>query len=514
MLAKIWNILSNAGVDSNLNRSASRYIILTNRFAFIAGLIALIVLVMYFIVGSLGWTIPRFILLISSLVYFSVLLLNVARKYNLAKWIICWLPAILILSISLSDKFLYPENTTIKDFFSYRFFLMATSIIPLMIFGTKKPKTLFFNLLPSFLGTVLFEYIHQLFGMGFHHFGYDDTSFYLLDIMIALAYFGLVGFLLNQIIISERFEAKMDEQQNILEEKNKELLHMNTFINEQNYEMNAQSDNLKESHHALIKASKIIEKQKQLLENQNKNLEKQVEEKTRDLSRVNEELVINNNEMRQFSHTLSHNLKSPVATFQGLLNLIEQKDLNVANKELLKYLNESVSKMQEVFSDMNEMLELRNTLYLSTEAVDLQKEIDEIHNRFYAEIRDNKISFNYDFNGHKVIKTNGKRLNGILYQLISNSIKFRSESRKPEISIMLHKKEECYCLKVRDNGIGIDLAKYGNKLFYPYQRFNMHIYGKGLGLYLVKLQAESLGGNVNIHSEPDRYTEVEVQLRA
>ena len=201
----------------------------------------------------------------------------------------------------------------------------------------------------------------------------------------------------------------MDEQQNILEERNKELLHMNTFINEQNYEMNAQSDNLKESHHALIKASKIIEKQKQLLENQNKNLEKQVEQKTRDLSRVNEELVINNNEMRQFSHTLSHNLKSPVATFQGLLNLIEQKDLNVANKELLKYLNESVSKMQEVFSDMNEMLELRNTLYLSTEAVDLQKEIDEIHNRFYAEIRDNKISFNNDFNAHNVIKKNGKR---------------------------------------------------------------------------------------------------------
>jgi signal transduction histidine kinase len=66
---------------------------------------------------------------------------------------------------------------------------------------------------------------------------------------------------------------------------------------------------------------------------------------------------------------------------------------------------------------------------------------------------------------------------------------------------------------VRDNGLGIDMKKYAAKLFFPYQQFHNQSSGKGLGLYLVKLQAESLGGNVNLSSEPDNFTEVEVKLK-
>lgn len=514
MLAKLWNIISNAGIDSKLDQSSARYIILTNRFAFITGLISLAVLSLFFLeFTSRGWTTLRISLLIISLIFFSILGINRAGHFQLSRWLICWLPAIIVITLSIVEKTLGRNSIIVQDFFSYRFFLMSTVIIPLMVFGAKRPIILVINLLPSFLGTVFFDYFHRPFGLGFNQLGFNDPNFYILDIMIAFAYLGLVGFLLNQILISENFELKMNEQQDALKEKNKELQHMNTFINEQNYEMNTQADKLTESRDALIEASKIIEKQKQLLVDQNKNLEKQVNQKTRDLSKVNEELIIINSELRQFSHTLSHNLKSPVATFQGLLNLIDRTNLNSNNLELLQYLHDSVGKMQEVFSDMNEMLELRNTLYLSTELVDMQKEIDEIYNLFYAEMQLNNISFSYDFDGNKFLKTNERRLNGILYHLISNAIKFRSDSRVPKISISIKKTEHYYSLIIRDNGIGIDLEKYGNKLFYPYQRF--HTYnkcGKGLGLYLVKLQTESLGGKVMVRSEPDQYTEVEVQL--
>ena len=515
MLAKFWNKISHAGVDNRLDQSSSRYVILTNRFAFISGLIVLSVFLLYIWgYGSLGGIITHVLLLAGSLFFFSIIILNHYGHSRFAKWMICWLSVVFVMVVSISDKILYPEIISIQDFFSYRFFLFALAIIPMLIFGTRKPFILIINLLPSFIAVVFFDYIHRPFGVNFNQFGYNDPFFYALDIIIALSYLSVVGFILNQIHATEKFESILYEQQNILEEKNKELHHMNSFINEQNHEMNAQSDNLKESHDALVEASLIIEKQKQLLINQNQNLEKQVQEKTKDLSRVTEELIINNNEMRQFSHTLSHNLKSPVATVQGLINLLDHNDLNESNTELMKYLNESVNKMHDVFSDMNEMLELRNTLYLSTEEVDLQKEIDELHNRFYSEIQRNNISFKYDLNGHMKIKTNGKRLNGILYQLISNSIKFRSERRQPEINIEVHEKNGYYSLIVRDNGLGIDLEKYGTKLFYPYQRFHIQIFGKGLGLYLVKLQTESLGGKVSVRSKTDSFTEVEVLLKA
>jgi len=514
MLASIYNKLSNAGVNSQLGPSAGRYVILTNRFGIISGIVTFIILLLLFvIVREEGWSITRILILITALLFFSVLIFNHYRYYNLSKWIISWLPAILIIYISLTDKIFMPETVTIKDFFNYRFLLMSSTIIPLLVFSTKDIRALLFSLLPSFVGTVFFDHFHRLFGVGFYDFGYADPNFFLLDVMIALAYFTMVGFLLSQRFVTDKVEVKMNLQQNALKEKNQELRHKNSFINEQNHEITAQSDKLKETNDALVDAKKTIELQKYLLEDQNKNLEGQVLDKTKDLSRVNEELIVNNNEMRQFSHTLSHNLKSPVATFQGLLNLIEEEDLNTANIELLKYLKESVGQMQTVFTDMNEMLELRNQLYTSTENVNIQKEIDALHSQFYHELRRSKIKFECKCNGVMTIKTNEKRLNGILYQLISNSIKYRSNSRSPQIIITLNGNDDYHSIKIWDNGIGINMEKYEEKLFYPYQRFDDKTTGKGLGLYLVKLQTESIGGKVKLSSSPDKFTEVEVLLK-
>lgn len=515
MLIKAWNTLSNIGVSENLDQSETHYIVLTNRFSLIISLIAL--LNFFFLIIAYNtrlWFGPEMLALIVSVIILGVLWTNRMKYYLLSKWIICWLPVILLLGISIYEKKQQFDYITIQDFYSYRFMLMTTAIIPLLVNNTKNVRFLIFCLIPSFIGVVFFEVIHQWLGIGIHQmgFGYFDSRLYVFDFVVALAFLGVLGFLLNQRIVFDKHESLLQSQHIRLSEKNMELEHKNSFINEQNHEIATKSDEFKEANDALTGAKIIIEEQKQLLENQNRNLEQQVIQKTKDLSRVNEELIINNNELRQFSHTLSHNLKSPVATFQGLLNLMDEKGLDAANKEILNYLNDSVSKMQEVFYDMNEMLELRNTLYITQEEVDLKKLVDELYNQFYAELSTNKIKFSYNFNGHGIIKTNGKRLNGILYQLISNAIKFRSEQRSAEISIQLDKKDGNNCLVIRDNGIGIDLERYGNKLFYPYQRFNSHTCGKGLGLYLVKLQIQSLGGKVSISSEPESYTQVDLEL--
>jgi signal transduction histidine kinase len=514
MLANIWKKISYSGVNSKLQPSEARYTVLVNRFAMISALVTLISLLLLLVeIPDRGLTPTRLLLLSSSGILLGVIAMNSLGHRNAAKWTISWLPPIIIIFISIADKTLLAENITIKDFFSFRFFLMSSTIIPVLVFSTRQMASMVANMIPSFTGVVFFELIHKAFGVSFHQFGYDEPHFFVLDIMIAIAYLSLVGFLLHQRCITDDFEIELQDKQEILEEKNKELSHMNMFINEQNSEMNAQAEKIMESHEALLEANRTIEEQKKLLEAQNMTLEEQVREKTRDLSMVNEEMMIRNNELRQFSHTLSHNLKSPVATFQGLLNLVDVADLNESNKELYNYLNQSVCKMQEVFSDMNQMLEIRNKLYKSIEEVNLQKLIDGLHSHFYHELRSNNIQFQYDFNGCKSVRTNEEQLNSILFHLISNSIKFRSEKRKPLIDIKLHGNGAYQSIVVRDNGLGIDMRKYASKLFFPYQQFHNESSGKGLGLYLVKLQAESLGGNVRIASEPDLYTEVEVKLK-
>jgi anti-sigma regulatory factor (Ser/Thr protein kinase) len=93
-------------------------------------------------------------------------------------------------------------------------------------------------------------------------------------------------------------------------------------------------------------------------------------------------------------------------------------------------------------------------------------------------------------------------LNSILYNLISNSIKYRSEERKPVIRIRSSLAGAFIKIEVQDNGLGIDIERFKEKLFGLYKRFHTHVDGKGLGLFLVKLQAESLGGKVEIESTP------------
>ena len=72
--------------------------------------------------------------------------------------------------------------------------------------------------------------------------------------------------------------------------------------------------------------------------------------------------------------------------------------------------------------------------------------------------------------------------------LVSNAIKYRHPERKPLIHVTVEKVDPFICLCVRDNGLGINLSKYEDKLFKLYNRFHSHVEGKGLGLYLVKTQ--------------------------
>jgi signal transduction histidine kinase len=85
--------------------------------------------------------------------------------------------------------------------------------------------------------------------------------------------------------------------------------------------------------------------------------------------------------------------------------------------------------------------------------------------------------------------------------LITNSIKYRKAGEAPFITITSKVRGEYVELTFKDNGIGIDLEKYGSKIFGLYKRFNDAQEGKGMGLFLVKSQVEALSGTITIKSE-------------
>jgi signal transduction histidine kinase len=90
--------------------------------------------------------------------------------------------------------------------------------------------------------------------------------------------------------------------------------------------------------------------------------------------------------------------------------------------------------------------------------------------------------------------------------LFTNSLKYRATDRALKISIATKEVEDRVVMTFKDNGIGIDLARNKDKVFGLYQRFHNYPDSKGLGLYLVKSQVESMGGSISLESKVDKGT--------
>ena len=99
------------------------------------------------------------------------------------------------------------------------------------------------------------------------------------------------------------------------------------------------------------------------------------------------------------------------------------------------------------------------------------------------------------------------KLNGYIYIVFYNSIKYRRDAVKTIIFVSSHLVDNSIVLSFKDNGMGMDLVKKGEQIFGLYKRFHFHTEGKGLGLFMVKTYVEALGGRISVKSDVDKGSE-------
>jgi signal transduction histidine kinase len=109
----------------------------------------------------------------------------------------------------------------------------------------------------------------------------------------------------------------------------------------------------------------------------------------------------------------------------------------------------------------------------------------------------------FNFEEVSFLNTNKSYLESILLNLLTNAIKYKSETRKLKINITASQIDDNVLLIFKDNGIGINLERNRDKIFGLYQRFHDYPDSKGLGLYLVKSQVETMGGTISLESKVD-----------
>ena len=219
------------------------------------------------------------------------------------------------------------------------------------------------------------------------------------------------------------------------------------------------------------------------------------------------ELTQNNKDLKQFSYITSHNLRAPLSNLIGLLNLIE--DIPIENTELQEILGgftKSTHLLNETINDLVKVIIIKDNPSMQKEEVSLKEVFENVFSQLSFQIELHKPIIKLKFEKVPLLNTNKAYIESILLNLLTNSIKYKSENRKLKISITAEQIDQQVTLTFKDNGIGIDLDRNRDKVFGLYQRFHNYPDSKGLGLYLVKSQVETMGGTISIESEVNKGT--------
>ena len=231
-------------------------------------------------------------------------------------------------------------------------------------------------------------------------------------------------------------------------------------------------------------------------------------------AQITRDLVQRNKDLEQFAYIVSHNLRGPVANILGIGNILQQAETRESDRaEALAGILTATSRLDEVILDLNRILDTKQEVAARKELVAFQELVDSTVVGIESLIQKNNVSIIADFTRVSAILTIRSFLQSIFYNLISNSIKYKQPNINLVIRITSYPENDGVKLVFADNGMGIDLTTQGSKVFGLYKRFHPnHAEGKGMGLFMVKTQVESIGGEISIKSEVNKGTEFTIEL--
>jgi signal transduction histidine kinase len=245
-----------------------------------------------------------------------------------------------------------------------------------------------------------------------------------------------------------------------------------------------------------------------LLENQRhtEDLANEINEKNLNLEKTNKELD-------QFVYSTSHDLRAPLASILGLINLTELEKDNIS-PEIRKYLDMMKDRVNNLDDFIQDIIDYsRNTRIdvLLTE-VDVSELIEEVinNNRFLENTK--KIEISHSESITTKLKLDRTRVFRVLNNLVSNAIKYNDLSKEnPSVKIDTKFNGDFLTLEVRDTGRGIR-EEIKNKIFDMFYRGTDVADGSGLGLYIAKEMVEKMDGSIKFSSEPGKGTTFTIEL--
>ncbi len=228
------------------------------------------------------------------------------------------------------------------------------------------------------------------------------------------------------------------------------------------------------------------------------------------------ELLYRIKELEEINHMMAHNLRGAAANIKLLTEILmdrrkESQEVSydelaktneniMSDSEILECLSHSSDAMLNMLNDM--MGSVNKTLKerVAIEECDVEKIVRNVTCQLNGHLiqKRAKVVLNLAV---KKVRFAKKYLENTLYNLISNAVKYARPDVPIEIKITSEQQNGRTVLHVADNGLGIDIDKYGDKLFQLHQTFHTGYDSTGVGLYLTREQLEAAGGSISVKSK-------------
>ncbi|HEX8325992.1 MAG TPA: PAS domain-containing sensor histidine kinase [Hymenobacter sp.] len=229
----------------------------------------------------------------------------------------------------------------------------------------------------------------------------------------------------------------------------------------------------------------------------------QAETQREQLRTQNEELIRINADLDSFVYTASHDLKQPVHNLSGLFDELKRHTTfhDPAAASMVQMVDEALQQILSTIEGLTEVVQRQRQLELApAEQVELRPFTEEVIRSLPPQLQDHAAIFTLDFEAQPTLRMTRASLQSILFNLLSNALKYAEPGRRPRVAISTERVDGTPVLRVQDNGRGLDLARHERDLFQLFRRFHPEVPGSGVGLYLVHRIVHEAGGRIAVES--------------
>jgi signal transduction histidine kinase len=205
-----------------------------------------------------------------------------------------------------------------------------------------------------------------------------------------------------------------------------------------------------------------------------------------------------NRELEIFMYKSSHNLKGPVASAKGLLQLIKKEKDPSAMSMYLELMERSITGLENTLEELMDVTRIKQG-ELKIEAVDLKQMLEDIGQRLQFMKEWKGINYSIIIKQEHNFYTDANLLYSIMQNLIENSVKYKHEKNGPQVLVHAEVGARQAEISVKDNGIGI-LPEFQKHIFEMFYRAHQESTGTGLGLYIARNAVQKLGGSIRLES--------------